>query len=179
MLVMGSAKALQNRVREFRTRLGLRQVDLACEVGVTRQTIIAIEKGKLNPSVVLSLKLARALGEPVENLFSLPQTLVKRLKKPHTVKHPRRSVPGQVMREEAPPAVAAFAAPAASMSSAEDAEPAVEAPKEPFTQAEEQVPSKEAAPNNGEDGQGGQGEMGSSAASRKPGHPVQEVWDFT
>ena len=62
---------LKNRVRELRARLNMRQADLAREVDVTRQTILAIEKGRLNPSVVVSLKIARILREPVGYVFFL------------------------------------------------------------------------------------------------------------
>ena len=47
------------------------QLDLAKAVGVTRQTIIAIEKGQYNPSVALALRLAKVLGTTVEALFQL------------------------------------------------------------------------------------------------------------
>lgn len=62
---------LKNRVKELRARLNLRQSDLAREVDVTRQTILAIEKGRLNPSIVVSLKIAQVLGEPVGSIFYL------------------------------------------------------------------------------------------------------------
>ena len=62
---------LKNRVRELRSRLKLRQSDLAREVDVTRQTILAIEKGRLNPSITVSLKIARVLREPVGYVFYL------------------------------------------------------------------------------------------------------------
>ena len=62
---------LKNRVREIRSRMKLRQADLAREVDVTRQTILAIEKGRLNPSVLVSLKIARVLREPVGYVFYL------------------------------------------------------------------------------------------------------------
>lgn len=62
---------LKNRVREFRQHLRLRQSDLAREVEVTRQTILAIEKGRLNPSIVVSLRIARVLNQPVGHLFFL------------------------------------------------------------------------------------------------------------
>jgi putative transcriptional regulator len=68
---MGNAFKLANRVRELRRRLELRQADLAAEVDVTRQTIIAIEKGKLNPSIFICLKIARVLREPVDYVFFL------------------------------------------------------------------------------------------------------------
>jgi len=51
--------------------LGIRQADLAREVGITRQTIIAIEKGRLNPSILICLKVARLLREPVDYVFYL------------------------------------------------------------------------------------------------------------
>ena len=62
---------LKNRVRELRTRLDMRQSDLAREIGVTRQTILAIEKGRLNPSINIALKTARVLREPVDYVFYL------------------------------------------------------------------------------------------------------------
>jgi len=68
---MSADSPLRNRVKELRSRLGLRQTDLADEIGVTRQTIIAIEKGRLNPSIIVSLKVARVLREPVDYVFFL------------------------------------------------------------------------------------------------------------
>lgn len=68
---MDEVAKLLTRVRTLRERLGLRQADLAKEAGVTRQTIIAIEKGRLNPSVVVALRIARALREPVDYVFYL------------------------------------------------------------------------------------------------------------
>ncbi len=62
---------LQNRLPELRARYRLTQQDLAQWVGVTRQTIIAIEKGQYNPSTALALKLARVLQVPVEQIFWL------------------------------------------------------------------------------------------------------------
>lgn len=62
---------LANSLKELRTRHGLTQEALATRVGVTRQTIIAIEKGRFNPSVQLALKMARVLDVTVEDLFRL------------------------------------------------------------------------------------------------------------
>lgn len=62
---------VRNRVRELRGRFHMRQSDLADEIGVTRQTILAIEKGRLTPSVGIALKLARVLREPVDYVFYL------------------------------------------------------------------------------------------------------------
>jgi putative transcriptional regulator len=62
---------LVNRVRESREAKGLTQAELAGLVGVSRKTINTVENAVFVPSTVIALKLARALGEPVERLFSL------------------------------------------------------------------------------------------------------------
>jgi putative transcriptional regulator len=63
---------LINRVRYFRFMRGeISQAALAEKVQVSRQTIVAVEKGNYNPSVELALRLARALGATVEELFAL------------------------------------------------------------------------------------------------------------
>lgn len=62
---------LHNRLPELRARYRLTQQELAQRVGVSRQTIIAIEKGQYNPSTTLALKLSRTLQVPVEALFWL------------------------------------------------------------------------------------------------------------
>ena len=62
---------LCNRLREMRLNTGLTQERLADKVGVTRQTIIAVEKGKFVPSVKLALELAFALNTSLENVFWL------------------------------------------------------------------------------------------------------------
>jgi len=62
---------LRNCLRELRLQQGLTQVTLAKRVGVTRQTIIALEKGKFVPSVKLALRLADTLGTSLEHVFWL------------------------------------------------------------------------------------------------------------
>ncbi len=62
---------LANRLKEIRLQNNLTQEDLANAIQVTRQTIIAIEKGKFGPTVSLALELARALHVRVEDLFWL------------------------------------------------------------------------------------------------------------
>ena len=64
---------LLNSLKAARTAAGLTQADLAEKVGVTRKTINTVENGVFIPSTVLSLKLARALGARVEDLFHLPE----------------------------------------------------------------------------------------------------------
>lgn len=71
---MSPSSDVANRVRSFRLLAGeMTQEELADRVGVTRQTIVSIERGKYNPSVGLALRLARELGVPVEQLFLLEE----------------------------------------------------------------------------------------------------------
>jgi putative transcriptional regulator len=62
---------LCNRLKEIRLQKELTQESLAHAVGVTRQTIIAVEKEKFVPSVKLALELALALDTPLQDLFWL------------------------------------------------------------------------------------------------------------
>lgn len=65
------ADYVSNRVQELRTAAALTQEELAEKVGVSRQTVIAIERGRYTPSVLLALKLARHFKVPVEKVFFL------------------------------------------------------------------------------------------------------------
>ena len=58
-----------NKLREFRARLSLTQDGLAKKAGVTRQTIIAIENGKYNPSLELAFSLGRIFNSKIEEIF--------------------------------------------------------------------------------------------------------------
>lgn len=62
---------VENCVQAKRKKKGITQEDVARAVGVSRQTIIAIEKGNYTPSVLLALKLANHFGCPVEDIFKL------------------------------------------------------------------------------------------------------------
>jgi putative transcriptional regulator len=62
---------VKNIVKDERLKKQLTEVYLAELVGVSRQTIFLIEVGKYVPSVVLSLKLAKAFGNKVEDIFKL------------------------------------------------------------------------------------------------------------
>lgn len=64
-------ECINNCVHKFRTQAKITQEDLARAVGVTRQTIIAIEKGNYTPSVLLAMKIAQYFKRPVEDVFSL------------------------------------------------------------------------------------------------------------
>lgn len=60
---------LKNRVEEFRKQRNEKQEDLANIVGVSRQTIISIEKGKYNPSILLAFKIANHFNRSIEEIF--------------------------------------------------------------------------------------------------------------
>ena len=60
-----------NTVEQARTASGLSRQELADRVGVHYQTIGYIERDEYSPSLVLALKIARALGKPIEKLFTL------------------------------------------------------------------------------------------------------------
>ena len=62
---------LVSRLKEIREARGLTQAQLAETIGVSRKTVNTVENGVYVPSTVIALKLAAALGEPVEALFSL------------------------------------------------------------------------------------------------------------
>ena len=62
---------IRNLVRRHRLMAGMTQQELADRVGVTRQTILSIEKGKYTPSVALALGVAEVFGASVETLFQL------------------------------------------------------------------------------------------------------------
>jgi putative transcriptional regulator len=65
---------MKNNLRVERARVRMTQQELADKTGVTRQTIVAIEQGKFNPSTVLALKMARLFGVTIEALFELEDT---------------------------------------------------------------------------------------------------------
>jgi putative transcriptional regulator len=62
---------MTNSVRELRGALNLTQADLAERLGVSRQTVNAIETGKYDPSLPLAIKIARIFEKPVEEIFTL------------------------------------------------------------------------------------------------------------
>jgi putative transcriptional regulator len=64
---------LTNRVKEQRVRLGLTQLELAKAVGVSRQSVISIERGRYVPSLPLALRLARFFRCSTDSLFELEE----------------------------------------------------------------------------------------------------------
>jgi len=60
---------MNNRIKIYRTEHSLTQEELAVALGVTRQTILAIEKGKYDPSLELAFKISRYFGVTMEEIF--------------------------------------------------------------------------------------------------------------
>ncbi|MCX6653813.1 MAG: helix-turn-helix transcriptional regulator [Candidatus Bathyarchaeota archaeon] len=60
---------MRTRIKEFRARYDMTQADLALNVGVRRETIVFLEKGKYNPSLKLAHDVAVALKSTIEELF--------------------------------------------------------------------------------------------------------------
>lgn len=67
---MGQGERMKNKIKVFRAMNDLTQEDLAHEVGVTRQTILAIEKGKYDPSLELAFRISNRFGVHIEEIFS-------------------------------------------------------------------------------------------------------------
>jgi putative transcriptional regulator len=65
---------MHNLIRELRAQAGLSQGSLAAEMGVSRQTINAIETGRYTPSLPLAIALARFFSRPVEEVFHADAT---------------------------------------------------------------------------------------------------------
>ena len=64
---------MKNRLKVARAEKDLTQEDLAKLIGVSRQTINAVESGRYVPSTVLALKMAQVFGKPVEEVFMLDE----------------------------------------------------------------------------------------------------------
>ena len=60
---------MDNRLEELRKERGIKQEELARELGVSRQTISSLEKGRYNPSILLAFKIARRFGMQIEDVF--------------------------------------------------------------------------------------------------------------
>lgn len=60
---------MRNRLEEYRKQNNEKQEELANFVGVSRQTIISIEKGKYNPSILLAFKIANHFNKSIEEIF--------------------------------------------------------------------------------------------------------------
>lgn len=60
---------MKNRLEELRKARGIRQEELADTLGVSRQTISSLEKGRYNPSILLAFRIARYFGMQIEDIF--------------------------------------------------------------------------------------------------------------
>ncbi len=63
--------SVRNVVQQVRMAKGWTQEELAEKLDVSRQTVIAIEKGNYTPSVLLALKIAKVFKQPIEDIFSI------------------------------------------------------------------------------------------------------------
>jgi putative transcriptional regulator len=66
--------SLSNTIADLRKKHNLTQEELAVRVGVTRQTIIAIEKGNYTPSLLLAYRVAKVFRLPIETIFHYEKT---------------------------------------------------------------------------------------------------------
>lgn len=64
---------IESKLKEYRLVLGVTQEELAQRLGVTRQTIIALEQAKYQPSLELAWRCSRLFGVPIEHIFSFTQ----------------------------------------------------------------------------------------------------------
>jgi len=62
---------IENRIQKLRAEMGITQESLAETVGVTRQTIIALERGNYTPSLLLAMKIAKYFRASIEKVFTL------------------------------------------------------------------------------------------------------------
>ena len=62
---------IKNRIKEYRARYDMKQEELARLVGVRRETIGNLEKGKYNPSLVLAWNIAKVFGVSIEEVFTV------------------------------------------------------------------------------------------------------------
>jgi putative transcriptional regulator len=67
---MGNGRPMKNKIKVFRAMHDMTQEDLAQAIGVTRQTILAIEKGKYVPSLDLAFRISRYFKVNIEEIFT-------------------------------------------------------------------------------------------------------------
>ena len=64
---------IKNRIKEYRAKFDMKQEELAEKVGVRRETIGKLEKGRYNPSLVLAWKIAKAFDTSIEDVFTVEE----------------------------------------------------------------------------------------------------------
>ena len=70
---MGKPTSVTNTIRSHREDSGLTQAQLAGRIGVTRQTLIAIERGRYSPTLELAFQIAREFGVGIDDVFQYPE----------------------------------------------------------------------------------------------------------
>ncbi|MGN7409899.1 MULTISPECIES: helix-turn-helix transcriptional regulator [unclassified Sporosarcina] len=65
---------MKNLIREIRMEMGLTQDELSESLEVSRQTIISLEKGRYNPSLILAFKISKLFNRPIEMIFDPDET---------------------------------------------------------------------------------------------------------
>ena len=68
---------MRTRIKEFRARSDLTQADLANKVGVRRETVLYLEKGTYNPSLLLAARVACAVGSTIDELFIFDENEIR------------------------------------------------------------------------------------------------------
>ncbi|VDG98818.1 transcriptional regulator, y4mF family [Lysinibacillus sphaericus] len=68
---------MKNLIREIRMEMGLTQDELSESLEVSRQTIISLEKGRYNPSLILAFKISKLFNRPIEMIFDPDETKEK------------------------------------------------------------------------------------------------------
>jgi putative transcriptional regulator len=69
---MAKPTQITNQITDLRATRGISQAELGRRVGVTRQTVNAIERGKYSPSLEVAFKIARTLDVPMDRVFGYP-----------------------------------------------------------------------------------------------------------
>lgn len=69
----GNGRGMKNKIKVYRAMRDITQEKLAGELGITRQTVISIEKGKWDPSLNLALRIARFFGVTIEDIFEITE----------------------------------------------------------------------------------------------------------
>ena len=67
---------MKTRIKEFRAKFDFTQDELAKKVGVRRETIVFLEKGKYNPSLELAFRLSKYFELKIEHIFSIDEVLI-------------------------------------------------------------------------------------------------------
>ena len=68
---------IKNRIKEYRAKFDMKQEELAEKVGVRRETIGNLEKGRYNPSLVLAWKIAKVFNTSIEDVFTVEEYMKK------------------------------------------------------------------------------------------------------